>query len=172
MRVTLAFVLTLLVVLSLPALLFAKGDLVRITIKGSDLKAPIEITDAKTLASFDVWTGPGTSWSGGTSPKEADRFIIDWSQSVTEHPKGLKRYEVSLYAKMPNERLIYVVFYEYDPSTEHGYVYLPGRTDEWYRLNVSTIFHGVEGRWFRAWSGWDNVASPLISGAKAVDSNR
>jgi hypothetical protein len=43
----------------------------------------------------------------------------------------------------------------------------PGRTEEWYRLNVSTIFHGVEGKWFRAWSVWEGVARPLIAGANA-----
>ena len=79
----------------------------------------------------------------------------------------LHRYEVLFYAKMPDERLIYVVFYEYDPATEHGYVYFPGRTEEWYRLNVSSIFHGVEGKWFPAWSVWEGVARPLIAGAKA-----
>ncbi len=57
------------------------------------------------------------------------------------------------------------MFYEYDPATEQGYVYLPGRKDEWYQLNVSTIFHGVEGKWFRAWSVWDNVARPLFNAA-------
>jgi len=63
------------------------------------------------------------------------------------------------------------VFYEYDPATERGYVYLPGRKDEWYQLNVSTIFHGVEGKWFRAWSVWDNVARPLIADDKVIPSN-
>ena len=156
--------------LVIPARVFAKADISKITIKGADLRTAIEITDPKTLANFDVWTGPGTSWTGG-SPKQADRFIIDWSQGVAEHPKGLQRYEVSFYAKLPNERLIYVVFYEYDPATEQGYIYLPGRNDEWYRLNVSTIIHGVEGRWFRACSGWDSVARPLIAGARVAASS-
>jgi len=59
------------------------------------------------------------------------------------------------------------VFYEYDPATDHGYVYIPGETEEWYRLNVRTIFHGVEGKWFPAWNVWERVARPLIAGAKA-----
>jgi hypothetical protein len=149
--------------LAIPAWIFAKADISKITIKGADLKTPIEITDPKTLANFNVWTGPGTT---GTIPKEADRFVIEWSQGATERPKGLPRYEVSFYAKLPNERLVYVVLYEYDPAAERGYIYLPGRSDEWYPLNIGTIFHGVEGRWFRAWSGWDSVARPLITGAK------
>ncbi len=52
--------------LAIPARAFAKADISRITIKGADLKTPIEITDPKTLANFDVWTGPGTSWTGGS----------------------------------------------------------------------------------------------------------
>jgi hypothetical protein len=125
----------------------------------------VEITDPKTLARFNVWAGPGSSWSGGKPPRDwVDTLIIDWSQAVTEPPKGLQRYQVSLYAKLPNERLIYVVFYDYDPAAEHGYIYLPGRTDEWYRLNVGTIYRGVEGRWFRASSDWDNIARSLIRG--------
>jgi len=103
---------------------------------------------------------------------KAPGFIIDWSKrAVAEHPKGLQPYEVSFYSKLPNERLSYVVFYEYDPATQHGYIYLPGRTDECYRLNVNSIFRGVEGNWFRAWRVWDDVARPLIAGAKLTASN-
>src|SRR5580700_11069075 len=55
--------------LAIPARVFAKADISKITIKGADLKTPIEITDPKILANFNVWTGPGTS---GTVPKGAD----------------------------------------------------------------------------------------------------
>jgi hypothetical protein len=93
-----------------PARLFAKGDTVKITIQGADLKTPIQITDRKVLANIQVWSGLGTSSSGpGFNPK-APSFIIDWSQGPTEEPpKGLPRYEVSFYANMSSERLIYVV---------------------------------------------------------------
>jgi hypothetical protein len=59
-------------------------------------------------------------------------FIIDWSQGlVAEPPKGLRRYEVSFHTKLLNEeRLVYVVSYEFDSSTQLGYVYLPGKTNE------------------------------------------
>jgi hypothetical protein len=160
-------VLVVFLSLAIPARVVAKGDTVRITIKGADLKTPIEITDPKILATFNVWTGPGTSSDAPGFNSNAPGFIIDWSPGpVAEPPKGLQRYEVSFYAKIPKERLIYLVFYEYDPATKRGYVYLPGRTDEWYRLNVSTIIRGVEGRWFRAWSEWDSVARPLLENDK------
>lgn len=161
-------VLVVILPLIIPVRMVAKANISKIKIKGVILNAAIEITDPKTLANFSVWTGPGTSWSNSSIPKAIGRFIADWSQGVTEHPKGLQRYEVSFYAKLRDERLVYVVFYEYESASGYGYVYLPGRTDEWYRLNTNTIIHGVEGRWFRAWSGWDSVAAPLIEAARVA----
>lgn len=168
MKRTLAVVFVLLL-LMIPARVFAKADISKITIQGGDLKTPIVIIDPKTLPHFNVWTGPGTGGSINVSPKEADRFVIDWSHGVTERPQGLPRYQVSFYAKWPAERVIYVVFYQYDPAAERGYIYLPGKADEWYRLNVSTIFRGVEGHWFRSTIEWDNFARPLMLDAKAQD---
>ena len=159
-------VFVILLLPTIPSALFAKAQTSKIIIKGADLSAPIEITNTKTLANFHVWTGAGTSCTLCPAPSTTS-FIVDWSQPIADHPSGLHRYEVSFYSKMPDERLICVVFYEYDPATKHGYVYFPGRTEEWYRLNVSTIFHGVEGEWLRAWSVWDDVARPLIGGSEA-----
>jgi hypothetical protein len=106
-------VLYILLLLTIPAELFAKSETSKIIIKGADLSTPIEITDPKTLANFVVWTGPGTSCSGEGCPKPGtESFIVNWSQPMADPPKGLQRYEVSFYAKMPNERLVYVVFYE------------------------------------------------------------
>lgn len=39
---------------------------------------------------------------------------------------------------------------------------LPGKSDEWWGLNVGSIIRGVEGKWFHAWSTWERVARPLI----------
>lgn len=146
-----------------PAWLFAKGDTVKITIQGADLKTSIQITDRKVLANIQVWSGLGTSsWAPGFD-SEAPSFIVDWSQgSTAEPPKALPHYQVLFYANMPNERLVYVVSYAFDATTGHGYVYLPGRNDKDYRLNVGTIFRGVEGNWFHSWSQWDGIAKQLI----------
>jgi hypothetical protein len=159
-------VLITLLLLAIPVELFGKAQTSKIIIKGADLSAPIKITDPKTLANFFVWTGTGTGCTP-CPPPSPQSFIVDWSQPMADHPSGLHRYEVSFYAKIPDERLIYVVFYEYDPATEHGYVYFPGRTDESYWLNMGTIARGVEGKWFPAWSVWEGIARPLIAGAKA-----
>jgi hypothetical protein len=146
-----------------PARLFAKGDTVKITIQGADLRTPIQITDRKVLANIQVWSGLGTSSSEPGFDPKAPSFIIDWSQGpIAEPPKGLPHYEVSFYTNMPTERLIYVVSYALDAATGHGYVYLPGRNDKNYYLNVGTILRGVEGNWFRSWTQWDGVAKHLI----------
>ncbi len=156
--------------LIIPARSFAKGHTSKITIKGADLKTPIEITDFRNFKDVDinVWAGPGVTVNG---KEQTEGFIADWSQPVTEPPKGLQRYEVSFYAKFPDERLVYVVLYGYDPATERGYVYLPGRGDDWYGLNTRTILRGVEGHWYRASTGWDTVMRPLIAGAKVTGSS-
>ena len=160
-------VVGLLLLIAIPVSLLAKGKTVRITINGADLKSPIEVTDPKILVNFNVWAGPGTSSNDGKG------LIVDWSQgTVSSPPKGLPLYEVFFYADFGNqeEKQVYVVSYEYDPSAKHGYVYLPGKDDKWWRLNVSSIFRGVEGNWFSAWSSWDDVARPLIEKAKIAAS--
>jgi len=139
---------------------YAKGPTTKITIKGPGITTPIEITDPKILADFRVWAGPGTS------SNEEEGLIVNWSQQAdAERPNGLRRYEVSFYAKRQEERLIYVVFYEYDSSIEQGYVYFPKYGEDWWRLNVGTVARGIEGHWFRASRTWERVARPLIAKA-------
>ena len=103
MRMALAVLLNSLLILS-PLPLLAKGKTVKITIKGADLKTPIEISDAKILANFQVWTGPGTS----TADRQS--LIIDWSQGpVRKPPDSHRRYQVSFHTD-PNEQIVYVVY--------------------------------------------------------------
>ena len=156
-------VFSLLLLIGIPASLSAKGRTVRIIIRGTDLKTPIEITDPTVLANFNVWTGPGTS------SNESKGFIVDWSRGVIPAPpKGLRLYEVFFCADFGSheEKPVYVVSYEFDPSTRRGYLYLPGKGDKWWQLNVGTIFRSLEGNWFSAWSVWEDVARPLIAKGK------
>ena len=51
----------------------------------------------------------------------APRFSVDWSYgSISDVPDALSTYEVSFYAKLPNERLAYVVHYMYDSVARQG----------------------------------------------------
>jgi hypothetical protein len=155
--------------LLLASTLVAKAPLSKIKIEGADLAVPIEITDANVLADFNVWSGPGTGWAANGVThwdSSSESFIVSWSRKVTERLKKSRHYQVSFYARFPEERLIYVVSYEFDPATATGYVHLPGKNEHWYNLNVRTIFHGVEGNWFCARSAWDDLAMPLITQAR------
>ena len=164
MRRRLAVLLSIFVLLLAPELL-AKGKTVKIVIAGGDLAKPIEISDPHRLANFQVWTGPGTSSNQGQG------LIVDWARrEVKELPEGLTNYEVSFYVNEPTERVAYVVLYAFDPSTRHGYVYIPGKSDQYFESNVRTIFRGVEGNWFHAWVIWDSLAGPLITNARSSSS--
>lgn len=158
LRIGLFLVIYALLVALISGQAYAKGETSKIVIKGPGLPSPIKIIDPKILADFQVWSGPGTS------SDEKVSFIVNWSQGVvTEPPSGLPRYEVLFYAKLRGEQLIYIVSYEYDPATKQGYVYLPGKTDEWYNLDVSTIYHGVEGHWFHASRAWEEATRLLLA---------
>jgi hypothetical protein len=93
MRIALSVLLSFFMILNVPTQLLAKGKTVKITIKGTDLKIPIQISDPKILESFQVWTDPGTS----TADRQS--LIIDWSQGpVRKPPESLRRYQVSFHA--------------------------------------------------------------------------
>ena len=158
MKVAIAFLAAgaALSIVSVP--LFAKGPTVRITIDGGDLAAPVEVDDRHVAGFFNVWTGPGTS------SNEAQGLIVDWSRGVTKPPKDLPVYDVS-FVTGRRPRGTYIVRYVIDPSTGHGYVYLPGPADAEYPDNVWLILRGVEGNWFHSWSEWEELAHPLIAKA-------
>jgi hypothetical protein len=161
------------VALVLVAVASAKGDTTKITISGTRLANPIEITDPNIVKEFRVWTGPGTNGClGGSNCVEGtEGFIVDWSSgAVLQRPNGLQHYEVSFYvteARVPDqpgpEHLAYVVSYEYDPAASQGYVYVPGKGDQWFTLNVASIYRRLEGRWFRATRAWQDAVVPLIT---------
>jgi hypothetical protein len=153
---------------AMPTLLLAKGDTVKITLESAGLVGPIEITDPG-VRQFNIWSGPGTSTFDGSQG-----FIIDWTSRLDSPPAGLHHYKLSFYegcdprtesachTAVPS--LAYVVFYDYDPSTQAGFVYLPGGHDEFARLNMATIYRGdgFNGHWFRASKAWDTFVAPII----------
>ncbi len=164
----------LLLLASVP--LLAKGQLVLIEISGGTLGTPLRITDAK-IEAFSPWAGPGTSSDGVES---TEGFIVDWKAGVVKlHGAGLQHYEVSFYAscdtatndlrcitKAPftiGMRLVYVVFYDYDPSLPRGFVYLPGKGSSFYYLNMGSIARGCEGNWFLAKDSWEDFIRPVMA---------
>jgi hypothetical protein len=153
--------------MSIPAPVCAKGIITKITIKGPNLAAPVEITDAG-IKDFTPWAGPGVTING---VKQTEGFIIDWKQgALSWRPGALQHYEVSFYGRLysqPRDELVHVVLYDYDSLIGHGYVYLPGRADQWYLLNTAKMVHdGLEGNWFRAIRAWDDFVRPFLPKAQ------
>jgi hypothetical protein len=163
------------VLFALPIALSAKGNTVKIVIKGADLLIPLEITGPK-VGDFNVWSGPGCGYTiNGVMTEETEGFIIDWPKGiVADKPRGLQHYEVAFYTSLKGQPPAYVVLYEYDLEKNQGFVYLPGQGDQWYAANVFSIAHGhdFEGHWLRATSAWESFVRPLIAKAAAEPSSR
>jgi hypothetical protein len=84
-------------------------------------------------------------------------------------PTPLHRFRLSFYARGGSHsdgddrnRVAYVVSYGIDPMTGIGYVYLPGKGDESYALNTTTIDRGCEGKWFRATAAWQSTFESIV----------
>ena len=173
-----AAVLGLLASLTVSA--YGKSDMVLVEISGASLKSPIEITDSR-IQEFNIWAGPGVSVGDGVSSQreETEGFIIDWQAGVAaQRPSGLQHYQVSFYAGCrarsnrncgaEKPRLAYVVSYDYDPSAKRGFIYLPGKGDPFYYVNLGSIGHGGrEGSWFFATASWEDFVRPLIADAQS-----
>jgi len=156
----------------LAASLAAKGPTTRIVITDLARGRVSEITNRAVLDQFQVWAGLGTySGAPGQQTEGKDGFIVDWRTGIVDQRPGqLRRYELRFYVGPktgvgpttgPADKLAYVVLYEHDPATGLGYVYLPGRADEHFGLNVGSILHGVEGHWLRANDAWQSVFAAL-----------
>jgi len=166
--------------------LWAKGAMVRIEISGGTLTSPLQITDPQRLKEFTFFDGPGNN---NVTLETAEKgSIIDWKTGIVRQHAAdlqkvigpdLQRYKVSFYwmgcawddptsrdgkhpcAEVPT--LAYVVFYEYDASSKQGFVYLPGKGEQWHDRNISTLYRpDAEGHWFFATDGWTSFVGPLI----------
>jgi len=134
--------LTLAVTVAFAGILDAKGPTVKLTVTGPALSQPLDITDSRVLMSSQVFAG--AFLSGGSSAPDA----------------SLPRYRVSFHVELPKwmnagVQVKYVVLYVKDSRTGRGFVYLPGRGEDGYWLNVGTIMRdGQDGRWHSAGSEW------------------
>ena len=146
----------------------AKGAMVRIEIRSAALAEWIAITDPN-IQGFHVWSGPGVN---NVPVADAEGFIANWKGGAVPNPPArAPRYELSWYAachagancRSTQPSLVYVVVYARDPSTGDGYVYLPGKGEPSYDLNVTSIYRGVEGHWFRTTESWDRFVDPFVA---------
>jgi hypothetical protein len=144
----------LLVLIASPRSTPAKAATVKIIISGPDLSAPLEITDEHILNLSNVWAGQ----------------FLDASHGSLEKPPQRLPYELTFYVKLGGEdnlRLMYVAYYYPDPSsTKAGFIYLPGKREPWYYLNVGAILReNQDGRWSYASPAWEALIKPVIARA-------
>ncbi len=137
-----------LLVLMIPASwAFAKGPADKITITGSGLANPVEITDPKALDQFDPWRGKFIDWSRGT---------------VSTLPRDVQTYEVFITVNNEDGQpgRIYTFRYYLDPSGQGGYVYLPGPGEKGYEGNIGTIIRG-DG-WYYGSAEWNALMERVL----------
>jgi hypothetical protein len=129
-----------------PCAMVAKGPTRRLEISGADRVVPLEIRSPAALVS--VWSDD--FFDGLSPPPETD----------------LPRYRVAFYVLSPGEsveRLMYVVDYVRDPQSGTGFVYLPGRGEKGYELNVRTILRAEhDGRWHHARPAWSTALNSAL----------
>jgi hypothetical protein len=126
--------------------LAAKGPTTRLVISGPGLSRPVETTDPKALV--NVWGGS---------------FI---AEPAPEPDRALPRYVVTFYVQAPRDtsRAMYAVTYVRDPQSGSGFVYLPGRGEEGWAMNVRTILReGQDGRWHHAAAAWSDAVASVLS---------
>jgi hypothetical protein len=133
--------------LGAPASVYLPKQTVKLVINGPGLRNDVEITDRAAIA--------------------ANVFGGEFMTMQAEEPdKAWPRYRVAfhIYSRERGVRLGYVVYYVRNPKTGEGFVYLPGRGEPDYGLNISTIIRDGEdspglqpardGQWQRAEENW------------------
>jgi hypothetical protein len=138
------------VAMCLAATLQAKGSTVRLTVTGAALPAPIDITDSQLLLSSNVFEGSFLGPRRNEPPTSLPRFRVSFH---VESPAWMKR----------GVEVKYVVVYVRDPRGGEGLIYLPGRGEEGYGINVGTILRdGRDGVWQSASQQWADALNSYL----------
>jgi hypothetical protein len=136
----------------------AKGIPQLIVIKGNGLSKPLEITDQVTLKKFNPWGGE----------------FVDSKFEAIAKPATLGRcFDVDSFMKWPSRpswkydrgdlKLIYHFTYCTGGTEGNGYIFLPGRENEYWKVNVYTILRdGNDGKWHRASAEWADTVKRLV----------
>jgi len=134
---------------------WAKSPTMKLTISGGTLTGQIELTDPRILDLSSVW---------------GDRFLDPSAGSAVEPPQIVPTYQVWFYIKSANNGVQrrYVLYYSPN-SSQQGLIYLPGRGQPWYWLNVRAILRdGKDGKWNYASPSWEELIKPVIAHAEAA----
>ena len=149
MKRTIFFLFLLLMLFSIPTAVFAKGPAALMTISGPGLAKPVEITNSQVLEQYIPFM---------------DDFFAPGQNILAQPPKTDRFYQVSFYYNDDADRPQLRYAFQYAPG-DPGAIYLPGRGEPGYTLNVGTILRdGKDGHWIRASQSWDRFMQRILNG--------
>ena len=122
---------------------FAKGSTDKITVSGPGLTTPIEITDPQILQQFNPW---------GDNFFDLKKGLL----AISMPPEINRLYQITFYLKQPDGTFSIQYAFQYAPS-QPGYIYLPGKNDELFKLNTLNVRDAFDGHWIYASQDWDRL---------------
>ena len=129
----------------------AKGPTVKLTLTGPALAASIEIVEPALLDGSNVYAGS---------------FLGETQQAAPSVEKPI--YTVSFHVQSPEwmrrpVKAMYAVSVARDARTGALWLYLPGRGEAGYALNVGTILRdGQDGHWHRPPQAWASALAKYL----------
>jgi hypothetical protein len=130
-----------------PATAVGIKETARITISGPGVAPPIEVTEARVLALSNVYAGAFI----GAPASEPDAA---W-------PRYAVTFDIQTRAGVKTGA--YVIDYVKSRWTGEGFVHLPGRGDDRYRINIGTIMRGAQdGAWHHAAATWSEAINAQL----------
>lgn len=139
---------------------WAKSPTVKVTISGGALSSEIEVNDPRILAVSNVWGG---------------NFLDSSVDPALEAPRNVPTYEVWFYTKSADNGVQrrYVLYYSPSQPSTKGLIYLPGKGQPWYWLNVRAILRdGRDGKWNYASPEWDELITSAITRAETASDQK
>jgi hypothetical protein len=160
--------LLVVVLAALPITGVSKGNTVRIEIHEGN-RAVLTLSGPESAGQFTIWSGPGTSSGARTSSGD----FADWGAGIVGPPADPDVYQVRFFCTTPKwlvpergaEFQCYGVRYAIDRKSGQGYVQIPARHDAEFPRNTQSIYHGVEGNWYRSTERWEKLVRPAIEQA-------
>jgi hypothetical protein len=144
------FFLLVIVLLAVPVL--AKVPVGKITIESHNLPGPLEVTDPDIVDRFNPW---------------AAQFIGMVGPFRRPPDVGLQTpYQVYFYLENGHGQLelSYLLYYYPQPAGTRGYIYMPGKGEPYYPVNVRTILREEsDGRWHQSTPVWEEAFDQILS---------
>lgn len=129
----------------------AKGPTVKLTLTGPGLARAIEITEARLLDGSNVWGGAFIGDTMAAAPTvKTPRYTVAFDVQLPEWQRA-------------GVETMYTVSVARDASTGALWLYLPGRGEPGYALNVRTMLRDTQdGHWHRPPVDWANALAKYL----------